>query len=592
MSQRVSGVSEHGEKCSRRLFWKHLGVCLLLVGSLWIWRSVVIAQAESVSVDDDYHLARGLAYWHGEVKKFLEINDPPFGAAISVIPALFDRGIPKSSWVDHGVSPYISNETLIWIAVWKTVLFLPVVGLLFTVAWRLYGALSAWLAVILVSLEPTFAAHVPVACTDGIGASAYFTGVIAWGWFFEKPSWRRTAVVGPLTGFAMNCKQSCVLLPGVALALAVIFWVWMPWRAGQRSELRTQGKQRLGYLAGAAALAFLAVWAATRFDVSYPHVPWVWHWPEIPPDWVLRVTSVKMPAGLYVSSVLDSIALSRSSRHAWLFGKYSAMGWWYYFPAVATLKVPLGYWAIGVLAVVSLAWRKASRGEVSVLVGFLAAVVLLINSPINIGFRHAMPAYLCAMLLMARVLAPVTRSGWYAGHRWLSQAIAAGVVCAVTGSWVHSLGYHPFYLSYVNRRVDKPWMLISDSNLDWGRGMKAVGQWLEEHVPRSGAGRPVYLVSGGPMRQDWLRGYAPLHVDHYHLPTSGLLLVSVNWISGQYDPTRGMRKLREIEPLAIIAHGTLVYDLDLLGGGKPFDWYVPPPRQEMTVHSRRPATQP
>src|SRR2546423_9056237 len=113
-----------------------------------------------------------------------------------------------------------------------------------------------------------------------------------------------------------------------------------------------------------------------------------------------------------------------------------------YFPAVAVYKVPMGFWPVLLLGIASLAWRRPRWAEVSLLAPAVVWSLLLLTSHINIGFRHALPAYIMWMMLAARCVAPVASPAWNA----LRLVVAwAGVAFATA----HVLSYHPDYLSYV-----------------------------------------------------------------------------------------------------------------------------------------------
>jgi hypothetical protein len=153
-----------------------------------------------------------------------------------------------------------------------------------------------------------------------------------------------------------------------------------------------------------------------------------------------------------------------------------------------------------------------------------------------------------------RCLATNTR--WVAVIAWIGVAAAA----------VHSIAWHPNYLSYVNVARDEIWMQMTDSNIDYGQSMKQIARWLDAHPqPR---GRDVHVVT-----RTMYIGYD----GHYHLgdrvrflergksaPTHGLLIISPIWVCGVYDidQWRPYEFLRSRRPVAMIGECTLVYDLD------------------------------
>jgi hypothetical protein len=73
-------------------------------------------------------------------------------------------------------------------------------------------------------------------------------------------------------------------------------------------------------------------------------------------------------------------------------------------------------------------------------------------------------------------------------------------------------------------------------------------------------------------------GSPPPLIDLHHQPTTGLLIISPAFVTGQYlPPGEDFSALRRFRPTDVIGHSMLVYDLDVLGNGKPFDWFATMP---------------
>ena len=53
--------------------------------------------------------------------------------------------------------------------------------------------------------------------------------------------------------------------------------------------------------------------------------------------------------------------------------------------------------------------------------------------------------------------------------------------------------YHPDYLCYINAPVRKPYLAISDSNVDWGQSLKQVKAWLDARAPERENSLPLLL---------------------------------------------------------------------------------------------------
>src|SRR5688572_11101970 len=106
---------------------RHLWLAVLVAAAIVLPRSALVSRAQSEGFDDEYHLSRGMAFWYGTLSG-ARLNDPPLGAAISAIPmVLLGCKIPDDGHVLY--NQRISLENLLTIiALWKSLLFLPMVG--------------------------------------------------------------------------------------------------------------------------------------------------------------------------------------------------------------------------------------------------------------------------------------------------------------------------------------------------------------------------------------------------------------------------------------------------------------------------------
>jgi hypothetical protein len=314
-----------------------------------------------------------------------------------------------------------------------------------------------------------------------------------------------------------------------------------------------------------AAIVFaVSLWALTLFDLSLPHLPPFW--PGQVPAWAMRLTQLPhpLPAGIYITSLLAAVSHAQQGHAGVLFGQVREHGWWYYGPAIATMKIPLSFFVVFILAIGSLFFARPRWHEWSLLLPAIAWAIFLMSSKLSIGFRHFLPAYVFLLMLSGRAL--LVRGAWWRIITW----------CSVTWAAVNVFNWQPDYLSYANRDIDQIWLKMSDSNIDWAQSDKQVGEWIAAHVP---ANRPVMLLDFSTKpRPKWAGANVTIgdrDLDLSKQPTTGLYIVSPNWVTGQYDDQDRLRALRNIRPTDIIAHSMLVYDLDVAGGGKPFNWYAP-----------------
>jgi hypothetical protein len=258
------------------------------------------------------------------------------------------------------------------------------------------------------------------------------------------------------------------------------------------------------------------------------------------------------PAGHFIQVLASGFDINASHRWGYLLGQARRGGWWYYFPVVAFYKVPLGYFLVFLLAIWSFTRQRFRFEEWSLLMPMLAwMVMLMFFTNINTGFRHFLPAYVFILMLASRA---VSQTGI-----WVRLVIWPAVAFAL----VDTLIWHPDYLSYFNRPIAAPWLVCNDSNIDWGQGLKQTRSWLDQHPV---FGRPVSI------RYDW----DPVWVDYYlqgrakritqfeSPPAHGILIICPVWVAGYWDPGDAYGFLRSCQPMAIIGHSMLVYDLDHL----------------------------
>lgn len=457
----------------------------------------------------------------------------------------------------------LKPETLIMmIGLWKTLLFVPCVGLIFAWCRSVYGVRSGYLSLALLLVDPTFAANVPIAALDSFGIEALVLTCFLYWRYFEFESTGRLLAASVSTAAALLIKHTAVILPGVFAMYAAYYWIYLPWRGGRlRTEWSMQWKQRRRQLAMSIAVGAVSLWALLLFDVSVPFDQVQEKYPSSQltrfQNAVLSILQVRMPAGTYVGCFTSGFIINHTGQASLLFGKISGDGFWYYFPAVATLKVPIGIFIVLALALISL-WRKRwFAGEHSILIPLIAWLGLLLMSKMNYSFRHFMPAYVFIIMWAGRSVAEV-------GIRWIWGAwLAVGIAAA------HVMTLHPEYLSYINFPRDRVDLQITDSNLDWGHVLREIRPWLEQHpVPQ-----PVYLMQSTGKRglpgSYWVPESVQFMQRGRGLPKSGTLIIFPAYVCGVYDvPAPRYKDLWTIEPIGWVGHAMPVFDLNQLEQNK------------------------
>ena len=572
------------------LLWMTTGrhavwTALLVAALILLPRGFAISLHQNERYDDEYHLSRGVAFWQRSIEN-RPMNDPPLGDALGALPLIvtgsvgFEPGSREVTLYGHRLSP----ETLLnLIALWKSLLYLPLIAVAFVWIRELYGLRSGWLAVALLLIEPTFAAHVPLPTIDVLGTEGIVIACYAVWKYLQRPTLVRLSLAALAMAVAMLMKNTALILPGVAALLALV------WRAARffrdpspcspRACSRVPG-ETASRLAGytdtswtrvflhipiSIAFLLLSIWALTLFDISIP----------------LRQRDVKRfdnetfinafrhpwPAGTYLRSIPSTFDHATAGHPNFLNGERGRMGRWDYFPIVATYKLPIGIAAIVLIGCASFFWRRPRFDEWSLSLPAIGWTALMLHTEINIGFRHFLPALVFLLLLSTRVL--LDRS------RWLNAIVAVLVALAV----IETLRVHPNYLSYTNGLRSEPYRAITDSNLDWGQSLKSVRRWAGRQK------RPVSLAFFGsetPHTLDRYLGDTKVRVvlrpsytrkPQRELPTAGLFVVSPTCWAGSYDPLRRLDPLWSETPIEVIDGSLLVYDMDEIVKRRPNVWH-------------------
>ena len=555
---------------SRRL----LGWTLLAVFALLAARSVDLVRVTTETIDAPYHLMHGLSDWTNYRQGLdvaLRYNDPPLGGMLIALP-LYLMGCSVEATMNAGLIDLgrLYNAPVLWgqawdvdtlryaVAVWKSALMLPGLGAAFLWAWRLYGKTAAWLILAILVFDPTVAGFVPQGTLDTPALSMILWSAYLTWQYVMSPSPRRLAWASFALAVALLTKHTAIMLPFYAVLSTFVVWPL----AAERQSLRGAGAHALR-LTAAVVLTALFIWPLTKFDVSPPikaygqstriH-PVGTKWQDLDElgDWAKR----RYPAGVYVGSILEGQRHNNGGHKSYLFGEKYGFGKLIYFPAVATYKVPLGDLGLVLLGVASFAWRRPRLAEAPLMIAVALAWGLILTAKINIGWRHAMPASALTLLLACRFAADFQPP---------RLAPLFKVVAALLVAWaaVGAALWHPNYVPYLNELPrDKPYLDISDSNVDFGQAIKQTAWWIDAHEAE--LPRPIYLstfTAHAHLVERYVGGRAIEIDDRKGLPASGTLIVSPVNVAGPYDRVGRFAPLRSAEPFARIGDTMLVYDL-------------------------------
>ncbi|HEX8521993.1 MAG TPA: glycosyltransferase family 39 protein [Tepidisphaeraceae bacterium] len=556
---------------------RHSFLAILISALVLIPRAIFIANAHSESFDAPYHLRHGLAFATGNPGHVvMNSNDAPLGQMLISLPMIVTGCLPGEpihlqNWPNgvrvpgetmEGEPPLaperaryerlvrmdvlygnrLSPEAiLLLIAVWKSILFIPAAGVLFHWCRSLYGLGAAWLSLSLLLIDPNFAAHVPVLALDSLGAEGVLIACYLMWRYFRSPSTRWLIALTIAVAVAMLMKHTAVILPLIFIIMSIFH---------RRSVSRRD-------IAIIVLTWFLTVWTLLLFNYSRP-IDQLAHLAQNLPfrgtrlgDFIFNVLSQRWPAGAYVGCFVSGFITNQLGQSSMIFGKIQSNGFWYYFPALLTYKMPIGTFIALGIALASFARKKIFRDEAAFVIPLLTFVVFLMFARMNYGIRHFLPAYLFLIMLAGR--------GVWAGSRWMIATAWTGTTLAA----IHSIAFLPDYISYINfprRRID---LEITDSNLDWNQALRQIRRWLREHNTER---LPVYVLPrlgrGGTNGAYWVGEAVTFLHRGKPLPQRGLLIISPVWTSSVYDSgDNAYEILHHVHPIGWVGHAMPVFDL-------------------------------
>ncbi len=345
-----------------------------------------------------------------------------------------------------------------------------------------WGPVAGMTALAFLVVEPNLLAHGRLATTDapaalGILAAVGLATLAVW-----RPRPATVAAAGLAAGAALASKHTAVLIAPVWLGLAVV-------AAAGRLRSRT-GRPWLPVVvvvvAGAVALAALA--AAYGFD----HVGSRLREMPLASTGLQRLAAspagavpLPLPAAWVAGLDAQRADLEYVEWPNYLLGRWSAEGWWYYYPLALVLKTPLGLLAALALAAAAAARlrvrhgppRRVDRPGLARLTAWatgLSLAVLLgtatFSTPVQTGVRWVLPAVPFIAVALGGLAAR-------AGRRTRVALAGCWLVAAVEVASVH-----PHYLAFFNRAgggPDNGWRLLASSNVDWGQDLEYLRRELE-----------------------------------------------------------------------------------------------------------------
>ncbi|HEX6099014.1 MAG TPA: glycosyltransferase family 39 protein [Thermoanaerobaculia bacterium] len=497
----------------------------------------------SATVDEPIHLASGYEWFKGDFT--LDLTHPPLARILGALPLRL-QGLPypqPTGMVDRGNQLlYAGNHYVKNLARARMGnLVLLALAIVTVAAWarRLFGREVAMVSAAIFTTIPLVLGHAGLLTTDLSVAATIPLALLALDLFLEAPTWRRTAFLGIAIGLGVLSKFSFfVFFPPAALV--VLFTQGAGRRAqGAEEPGPSPAPRALRPVPWVLAIAFLVAWSGYRFDVARPAdvvdrgaeiLDWAAPGPLKPLARILARTPVPAPA---IPLGMAQVKLHEAGGHtAYLLGRESRHGWWYYFPVVFFYKSPLPWLILTAWGMVLLLRHR--RPQIVLIP--IAILLTAMTASLNIGARHILP--------IVPPLAIV--SGYAVVHIWRTSRDAFGRA-ALIGLLVWLFAgvgkEHPDYLPWFNELAQpSPSWFAADSNVDWGQDVLRLARAVDElHIDHL----HTAFMNSTRLGEHGIHatGLVP------HQKVTGWVAVSENWLrfgeaKGDYDWLRSYRPVR------------------------------------------------
>ena len=548
--------------------WKARAVpaALALLAALFLQGLIFIGESSQTS-DEAAHLAAGYSYLKTADFR-LNPEHPPLIKEWAALPLLlFDLQFPwgplwnqAEEWNIGRIFVHenrLPNDTILLFGRLPILLLSLVLGwFLFRWGRTLFGARGALLALALYVFDPNVVAHSSLVTTDlGVTLFMFLSVYALWAWS-ERPSPGLLLACGLMVGGAFASKfTSFWLLPILVALLTVLFALRAP------LPLRPWSREAGGPAAPAARRAAgLVFWAACVALLAFL---------------VVALSYAGVGIGAFLVGLERGLRHSGVGHNAYLTGRYSEDGWWYYFLYAYLIKTPIGTLLIVAASLASLGLRRRIRLKDELFLWIPIALIVLITSlwKVNIGLRHLLPIYPFLYLAAGRLVTPPGAGVAGAGGRRQGPLATGLVVTCLAWNVVEAGRITPYHLAYFNELIGGPrngHLHLLDSNLDWGQSSKALRRYMEaENLPLiycaySGNADPWYYgvryqyapgsgnLDNAKQRPVRVPDGQPREV----LAVSAMVLHSVH-----FTDTEVWAPLRRQKPIAMPGYSFLVYDI-------------------------------
>ena len=546
----------------------------------------------SATMDELPHIPAGYSYL--SQKDFrLNPEHPPLIKDLAALPLLaqkinfpeshpsWQEGVNRQWWFGNQFLYHSGNDAdkIIFLSRLPMLLLLVLLGwLIFYWARKLGGNLIGLAVLFLFALSPTFLAHGRLVTTDVGATLGIVLAAIFYLKFLKNPKKLNVIFAGLALGLALLLKFSCILLLPLFVIIILVYALLF-----KKHILRYVGLALLVLI-----IAAVLIWLVYQFHI--------WNYPiekqvedtkyllsnSFPALVKLNVwfaqNPVFRPFGQYLLGISMATQRVAGGNTVYFLGKVSNIAWWYYFPVVYFLKVPLAFHILTILAILFAilsasisrlkSWCKTHFIELAMLIFLAIYWTTSIKGNLNIGVRHILPVFPFTYILVCLGI----KNGYQKLKSIpLKKTIVVALLILLGWYGFSSLKTFPHYLSYFNEAAGgskNGYKFVTDSNYDWGQDLKRLKNWVEEnninkiYIDYFGGGDVPYYLGEKYIRWEGTR-------DPNEFPKGNYLAVSATFLQeGRATPAKNFNQptdfynwLSDYQPLTRAGNSIFIYHI-------------------------------
>jgi hypothetical protein len=239
--------------------------------------------------------------------------------------------------------------------------------------------------------------------------------------------------------------------------------------------LRPFGRDLAQIMTGGLLLTFLYCGSDWQADPSF--VTWAHRLPDSTSSralvWFSEHLRIFSNAG---EGLVRQVKHNVRGHGTYLLGEMADRSIWYYFPVTLTIKLSL---PLLILPLLLAAVRPRALANWACLAA-LALLALSVTYRVQIGIRLILPLVALAAVGLAAAAVQAYRARSTQWVRAFPLLIGAGVIWTASAAllvWPHGL----CYTNVLWGGTRQGYLRLSDSNYDWGQGLKELARWQRQH---------------------------------------------------------------------------------------------------------------